>query len=222
MRYWWFIAALIMLVMLLMWQYPYVARNTENTINILYLVLMIALIASSCLITRMPLSRMLRDALHWLAIILLIALGYSYRADLVGSRLYGALTPSTVRVTAEGALRIFRAQDGHFHIEGEINGDLEPFLIDTGASDIVLTQVAAQAAGLNPKNLNYSRTYSTANGIVRGAPVTLKSLTIGKLNFENIPASVNQGQLEESLLGMTFLNQFKSYKVEDNQLTLTP
>ncbi len=222
MRFWWLLAALALLVMFLMWQYPYMAGNTDRNIRILYLVLMVALIGSSGGLSRLPMNRMARDALLWLAIILLIALGYSFRADIKGSRLYGALAPGSVQITAEGNLRVTRAEDGHFHLEGTVNGAPESFLVDTGASDIVLTQPAAAAAGLDPETLNYSRTYQTANGTVRGAPVVLKTLDIGTAHIGNIPASVNQGQLEESLLGMTFLNQFKSFKVEDNQLTLYP
>lgn len=222
MRYWWFLAALALLVAALLWQYPYLAHNPERTTNVAYLATMIAFIATSGALARLPLSRQLRDAAIWLGLILLAALAYSFRSEIKGTRLYGDLVPNAVQISADGNFHITRAEDGHFHVEAEVNGAPESFLIDTGASDIVLTQAAATDAGLEPETLNYSRTYATANGTVRGAPVVLQSLVVGTAHIGNIPASVNQGQLDESLLGMTFLNQFKSYRVENDQLTLTP
>lgn len=222
MRFWGVLAAAVLLVMLLMWQYPYAAGNTDRNMSILYLVLMIALVGSSGMFSRISGSRALRDAAIWLGIILLIAFAYSFRADIKGTRFYGSLVPQSVQVMADGSLRIARAQDGHFHVDAEVNHSPESFLIDTGASDIVLSQRAAEAAGLAPETLNYSRIYSTANGTVSAAPVKLESLRVGPILIGNIPASVNKGELEESLLGMTFLNQFKSYQVQDDTLTLYP
>ncbi len=222
MRFWGFIAVLTLLVMVLMWQFPYMAGNTDQFMNVLYLVFLIALIGSGGTFSRMPASETTKNALLWIGIILLVALGYSFRADIKGTRLYGALVPSTVQITSEGSLRINRAEDGHFHIEAELNGSPESFLVDTGASDIVLSARAATAAGYDPDTLNYSRSYNTANGVVRGAPIKLDTLLVGSVLLKNIPASVNQGELDESLLGMAFLNQFKSFHVEDNTLTLYP
>jgi aspartyl protease family protein len=223
MRIWSVFAALILLTFLLAWQFPYAVGDTAQNMQILYLILLIALIASgSGMARRMTSVQALRDGCIWLGLILTVALLYSFRADIQGTRLYGALVPSAVRISADGALTVSRAADGHFHMEGEINGSRESFLVDTGASDIVLSQRAATAAGLNPETLNYSRSYQTANGTVSGAPVHLDSLRVGTVMLRDIPASVNKGKMDESLLGMEFLNRFKSYHVEDNQLTLYP
>ena len=222
MRFWWIIAALGLLLLVLMWQFPYMAGNTDRNASILYTVLIIALVGTSGIFNRITPTKAVRDAAIWVGIILLISLAYSFRADLKGSRLYGALVPNSVQITAEGAFRITRADDGHFHMEADINGQPESFLVDTGASDIVLSQRAARSAGLDPDNLNYSRNYQTANGTVSGAPVKLETLSVGNITLRDIPASVNKGEMDESLLGMAFLNQFKSFHVEDNQLTLYP
>lgn len=222
MRFWWLIAGLALLVMVLMWKFPYMAGNTDRNMHLLYLVLLIALIGSGGAFSRISFTKGLRDAAIWLGILLLIALAYSYRADIKGTRLYGTLVPNSVQITADGALRVSRAEDGHFHMEAEINGAPESFLVDTGATDITLSQRAAEAAGFDTQSLNYSRSYQTANGTVSGAPVQLDSMTVGPVTLRNLPASVNKGEMNESLLGMAFLNQFKSYQVEDNTLTLYP
>lgn len=223
MRFWMIIVALGALVAALAWRFPYVMGTGAPDMQILYLVLTILLIAGGGGMTRrMTGSQALRDALLWLAIILVIALGYSYRNDLKGTRLYGALVPSSVRVTQEGALQVRLRQDGHFHLEAEINGALVSCMIDTGASDIVLSPRAAIAAGFDPETLNYTRAYQTANGSGSGAPVKLDALAVGNITLHDVPASVNSADMDESLLGMAFLNRFRSFSVDGDTLTLYP
>lgn len=82
---------------------------------------------------------------------------------------------------------------GHFVIEVAVNGTPVTFLVDTGASDVVLTMDDARRLGLRPRTLRYSQRFQTANGEVRGAPVTLREVRLGQLRLFDLPASVNQG-----------------------------
>jgi clan AA aspartic protease (TIGR02281 family) len=109
---------------------------------------------------------------------------------------------------------------GHYVIEASVNGAPVTFLVDTGASDIVLTVDDARRIGLQPRTLDYSERYATANGEVRGAPVTLRELRIGQLRLFDVAASVNEAPLGISLLGMDFLEQLSSYEVERGRLIL--
>jgi aspartyl protease family protein len=109
---------------------------------------------------------------------------------------------------------------GHYVIEASVNGAPVTFLVDTGASDIVLTVDDARRIGLQPRTLDYSERYATANGEVRGAPVTLRELRIGQLRLFDVAASVNEAPLGISLLGMDFLEQLSSYEVERGRLVL--
>ena len=223
MRFWAVMGALLLLVMLLMWKFPYVMGNAGQGAQIIYLVLLIALIASgSNMMRRLTTTQGLRDAALWLGIILCLALVYSYRHTLRGTQLYGMLVPGSVKVMADGALEVHAAQGGHFYIEAEINGAPERFLVDTGASDIVLSPRAAMAAGFDPAALNYTRKYATANGTGAGAPVRLDTLVVGPAVLRDVPASVNNAPMDESLLGMAFLSQFSSYTFQGDTLTLYP
>jgi clan AA aspartic protease (TIGR02281 family) len=109
---------------------------------------------------------------------------------------------------------------GHYVIEASVNGAPVTFLVDTGASDIVLTLDDARRIGLQPSALDYTQRFATANGEVRGAPVVLRELRIGQLRLFNVDASVNQAPLGISLLGMDFLEQLSSYEVERGRLIL--
>jgi aspartyl protease family protein len=109
---------------------------------------------------------------------------------------------------------------GHFLIEAVVNGAPVDFLVDTGASDIVLTLEDAERLGLQPETLRFTQRFATANGEVRGAPVVLRELRIGQFSLFDVPASVNEAPLRVSLLGMSFLAQLNGYRVEDGRLIL--
>ena len=76
-------------------------------------------------------------------------------------RIQSALDPATPRVEGE-EMRIATREDGHFHVRGTVNGVGTTFLVDTGASDIVLTQETAARAGLDPQNLSFDGVAATA------------------------------------------------------------
>ena len=64
------------------------------------------------------------------------------------------------------------------------------------------------------------RSYSTANGIGRGAPVRLDRIMLGPIDLVNVRASINEAAMDRSLLGMSFLNRIGGYQVRGEVLTL--
>ena len=223
MRVWLPIALIAGLVLLLKAQFPYAVTQPDQMMWLVYLLFVIVLIFSgSGMIRRMHGAQMARDAMIWLAIIVVLVLGYSFCNDLQYSRLGAALIPSRIQKTADGGLSINMAQDGHFHMEAEVNGVRMNFMVDTGASDIVLSPRDAKNAGFPIETLNYSRTYHTANGTGSGAPIIIKTMRVGPFMLTDIPASVNAAAMDTSLLGMAFLKQFREYHVNGDTLTLYP
>lgn len=122
-------------------------------------------------------------------------------------------------LTDEG-IQLRRGSDGHFHATLEINGAPVRFIVDTGASSVVLTREDARRVGLDPGRLDYTRIANTANGTVRGAPVTLDEVRFGGTVERNLRAVVNGGDLFSSLLGMDYLDRFRRITVEGDTLTL--
>ena len=51
--------------------------------------------------------------------------------------------PRAAVQAADGTLVIPRGSDGHFHVAGSINGQPVRFLVDTGASLVVVTETGA-------------------------------------------------------------------------------
>jgi clan AA aspartic protease (TIGR02281 family) len=109
---------------------------------------------------------------------------------------------------------------GHFLLEAVVNGVPIDFLVDTGASHVVLTIPDARRLGITANDLEFTQEFQSANGTVRAAPVELRELRIGQLSLFDLEASVNGGPLPISLLGMSFLQRLSSYEVADGRLIL--
>ena len=94
-------------------------------------------------------------------------------------------------------------------------------MVDTGASSIVLTYDDAMRLGINADNLVFSIEVSTANGRAMAAPVTLRQVAIGPIMRGTIRGMVTQpGQLDQSLLGMSFLETLGSIEITRDELRL--
>lgn len=184
----------------------------------------IVLVVSSGVIAlrRVPLGETLRNLAIWGLIGGVLLIGYAYRDDFSGlaGRLGGELMPSRAVEVGDGVVELRAGQGGHFVVTAEVNGQPVDFLVDTGASDIVLSPADAARLGYPPENLSFTRQYTTANGIGRGAPIRLDSVAVGPIAFSGVPASVNEAPMAESLLGMTFLRRLDSYEVRGDVLIL--
>jgi aspartyl protease family protein len=109
---------------------------------------------------------------------------------------------------------------GHVVIDGAVNGTPVRFLVDTGATRVVLTMHDAEAVGISRNDLVFSLQTSTANGVARAAPVTLREVRLGQLEIDDVPAAVAEN-LGISLLGQSFLTRLDSYQMHDGILTLS-
>jgi aspartyl protease family protein len=171
---------------------------------------------------RHRLSHALESALIWVAIALLLAVGYTYRYEMreVADRVLAELIPGHA-ATRGRTVEIARSGGGNFAVTTQVNGARVSMVLDTGATAVVLTHEAARAAGLPLEILNYSVNVDTANGRARAAPVTLDRVTVGGITERAVPALIAQpGQLRTNLLGMTFLNRLESWEVRGDRLLL--
>lgn len=128
--------------------------------------------------------------------------------------------PQQVVFAQENRIVVPRSPNGHYFIQTEVNGAPVQFVLDTGATSIVLTQEDAAAVGLAPDELQYYSRAMTANGEVRTAPVRLDAITLGNITDENVPAVVNEGEMTGSLMGMTYLQRWGKIEIAGDTLTL--
>ena len=123
--------------------------------------------------------------------------------------------------SATGDEMIVRAgPNGQFMVDAVVDGVEIRFLVDTGATSVVLTAQDAERLGYRLDGLEYSERFQTANGEILGAPVVLPELRIGDLEIEDVRSSVIRAPLSTSLLGMTFLSRLESFEVRDEGLVL--
>jgi aspartyl protease family protein len=125
------------------------------------------------------------------------------------------LRPSSNRTLVYSADR-----RGHFSLTATVNGAPTRFVVDTGASLVALTLDDARAAGIGRSELVFNQLTQTANGRVRFAPVMLREVRIEQLSIENVPAAVIEN-LDQSLLGMSFIKRLKSFEMREGALTIS-
>ena len=181
-----------------------------------------AMVSASLAARRTPWRDSLRDALIWTAIVAVLWVGYVFKDDAkeLGLRMVSSIAPSVPMASANGDLTISQSSDGSYYISGAVNGQPVTFLVDTGASDVVLTQEDARRAGIDVGALTYSRASSTANGIGRDSPVTVSSLEVSGVRLLEFPVVVNKAPMPNSLLGMSYLRRLKSFRFDHNRLIL--
>jgi aspartyl protease family protein len=111
--------------------------------------------------------------------------------------------------------------NGHFQVEGRVDGRRLDFMVDTGASVIALTERDAAMLGIHPTASDYVAMVKTANGTVHAAPVRLKMVEIDDLMVRDVAAMVlPEGALSDNLLGLSFLSRLRRFEYSEGKLVL--
>lgn len=124
-----------------------------------------------------------------------------------------AATPAALEVTLE------RSSDRHFYADADVNGQPVHFLVDTGASEIALTEEDARKVGLQVDPQKYELIGHGASGMVRGQYVELKKVDLGGIHQTSAKAVVVQGA-SVSLLGQPFLENVDEIVIRKGEMTL--
>jgi aspartyl protease family protein len=119
-----------------------------------------------------------------------------------------------------GELVIPRRPDGHFYVEGRVNGHAVSFLVDTGATTVTVSEALAQRAGLKG---GQSVTFQTANGTLPGRLVRQVPVQAGHLALPGVTVAVGMvGKPPEvALLGQNFLSRY-DIQILQNEMRLVP
>ncbi|HEY0013610.1 MAG TPA: TIGR02281 family clan AA aspartic protease [Allosphingosinicella sp.] len=126
--------------------------------------------------------------------------------------------PGTVSPTAPlTELRIERRRDGHFYVDGLVNGHETHFLVDTGATHVALTVDDAKKIGIDVNPEEFDFVAQGAGGPVRGQVVMLDRVTVGGRVVTNARATVLEG-LGVSLLGQSVLTQLGTLEMTSERL----
>ena len=182
-----------------------------------YLALLLLALGGAYLAShRQSVGKSLQMALVWGMIFMGCMAIYGLWGDI--SRDYGRKSlPITQQ---DGAIALPRARDGHYYVTAEVNGAAIDFLVDTGASDIVLSRADAARIGFDLEKLAFLGSARTANGVVPIAYSRLKTIQLGPYLDQGISIAINGGEMEKSLLGMSYLGLFGRIEIAQDQLIL--
>jgi aspartyl protease family protein len=194
----------------------------DQALNFIYLAGVLLLVVSAVAAQRMPLSRGLKIGAVWLllfgAVFAVFVLADDFTA--LGRRLIAAAGGESVPVESGGTVRVKMAEDGHFWIDGKLNGKDATFLVDSGATMTSLSVGTAKDAGVEYGGL--ATKIDTANGLGEAQRGTIAKLEVGSIVRSGLPVHVSAGFGETNVLGMNFLSSLSGWGVEGNWLVLKP
>ena len=124
-----------------------------------------------------------------------------------------AAAPAALEVTLE------RSGDRHFYADAQVNGKPVHFLVDTGASEIALTEADARKVGIQVDPQKYEMIGQGASGMVRGQYVELNKVDLGGIHQTDAKAVVVEGA-NVSLLGQPFLENVDEIVIRKGEMTL--
>lgn len=120
-----------------------------------------------------------------------------------------------------GEERIDADAQGHFVSQFRMNGRPVEAMVDTGATIVAISKSTARRLGISVVPADFIYQVQTANGTTKVARAVIKSIEFGSIRIHDVEAAViDDKALAGTLLGMSFLNQLKSFKVEDGELIL--
>ncbi len=195
----------------------------DQALSLVYLILLLVLVGSGLAVRRAPIGNTLKMALAWILIFAAGFAAFALRDDFraLGGRIMAEMRGEAGQETKGGELRIRRDDDGHFWVNGEVNGRPVRFLVDSGATVTTLTSETAGRAGVAPRG-GFGVMVETANGttmVDRGRAATLK---VGPIERSDVAVHISANLGDTNLIGMNFLSTLSAWSVEGTTLVLRP
>jgi aspartyl protease family protein len=186
--------------------------------RVFMLAIMIVFVASSLIGMRLPIAKVAKMLLSWVAIFGVFFILFAFRGEFVslGQRLRAEATGTPLQEGEE--LRVPMAEDGHFWVTGSVNGNEVRFLVDSGASTTVLSAAVATLAGVEGRDRDF---ISTANGTAQVSRAYASVLKVGSIERTDFPVLINAND-DTNVLGMNFLSSLGNWRVEGTYLVLRP
>jgi aspartyl protease family protein len=194
----------------------------DQALNFLYLLGCLLLVASGLAVRRLPLGQSLKMALAWLLIFGAIFLAFTLKDDFIalGRRAFAEVTGDNVVASSRGELRIRQSADGHFYINGEVNGHAVRFLVDSGATVTTLSRATAHSARVEPDG-GFGVMVDTANGTALMDRGTVERLKVGPIERGGVAVQISRLEEDDlNVIGMNFLSTLSGWGVEGRVLVL--
>jgi aspartyl protease family protein len=197
--------------------------TSGDTSSLVYSLVVLMMVASGLFARKLPLGQTMKYILAWIGIfgIGFVLLSFRGEAGALWQRITADLNPSAPRMK-DGTVRIAKGEDGHFHVDSEINGRSVLFLIDSGATQTALSVGAAQTGSVEVSQSGFPVSIDTANGSTTAQRARIARLSVGPITREDFPVLVSESFGDVNLLGMDFLSSLKGWRVEGDTMILNP
>jgi aspartyl protease family protein len=185
-----------------------------------YILMAVMLVLATLMSRREPGARLLTLALTWVLVFAAGFVLFTFRDNFgwVAQRLRAEALGTPVQQGRE--TRIPMAIDGHFWVEGLINGRRVKFLVDSGATMTTIDRDTATAAEV-PVSARPDQLVRTGNGIIRVFTGRARELKVGGIVRHDVGVQVADND-NLNVLGMNFLSSLSRWGVEGRWLVLVP
>lgn len=187
----------------------------------LYLLMALMLVLGALINRRERFAKLATMALAWVALFGAGFVVFTFRDDLgyVAQRLKAEATGTPIVVAGGAEVRVPMAIDGHFWVEGEVNGMAVKFLVDSGATMTTISRRDAREAGLAIDDTR-GQMVRTGNGMIRVSIARATSLRVASIERRDVGVHVADDDL--SVLGMNFLSSLDGWSVKGRWLVMRP
>jgi len=197
-------------------------NDGDQAASFLYLIGVLVLVASALTVRRIPIGQGLKMFAGWVLIFSAAFVAFTLKDDFMalGKRVIAEARGEGQVVAVGEALRIRKSLDGHFWINGELNGKTVRFLVDSGATVTSISSETAARADIVPSGL--PTVVQTANGTVSVGRARAERLKVGSIERSNMAVHVSEAFGPMNVLGMNFLSSLSGWSVEGQWLVLKP
>jgi aspartyl protease family protein len=197
-------------------------NDGDQALSVIYLLGVLVLVASALMVRRIPLGQGLKMFAGWVLIFLAAFVAFTLKDDFMalGKRVLAEGRGEGQVVAAGKELRIRKSMDGHFWVNGELNGKSVRFLVDSGATVTSISTGTAALAGIEPGG--FPTIVQTANGVVQVRRARAKRLKVGTIERRDLAVHVAEAFGPTNVLGMNFLSSLSAWGVEGQWLVLKP
>jgi aspartyl protease family protein len=199
-------------------------NNGDQAAEFIYLVAILVLVISAFTVRKIPIAKGLQMFAGWVMIFLAAFVAFTLKDDFIelGKRVVNEARSGGDRVVQAGeTLRIRQSLDGHFWVEGRLNGERVRFLIDSGATTTSISAETARRAGIEPSKA-FPAMVRTANGVVPVERGRARELKVGTIERTDLAVHVSEAFGDMNVLGMNFLSSLSGWGVEGKWLVLRP
>jgi aspartyl protease family protein len=194
----------------------------NQALAFLYLLGCLVLVGSGLLVRRLPLGRSATMLAAWLLLFGAAFLAFTLKDDFLalGHRAYAEVSGDTVIASGRGEIRIRQSEDGHFWVNGEVNGHMARFLVDSGATVTPLSRGTARSAGVAPDG-GFGVMVDTANGTAMFDRGAADRIRIGPIERGGLAVHISRAEDDDlNVIGMNFLSTLSAWGVEGRTLVL--